>query len=385
MSRVVVFRIARRLARVGAGVLCAVWLASPLGCASDHASEPVAVTAPAPEEAPAPPEQAPPAPGDGGWGYLVDKLVADGVPRERVLHTFQDPRFDAFDGLPFGLDPKESRALYRNFLKQRSVQLARQCRVEHAGAFEYAERTQKVPASVIAAILYVETGCGQNTGDSVVLYRLARLAMANEPQNLEMNLERNATVKGVRNDVLALRTRERARYLEDLFYPEVLATFTIAERQKLDPLDIRGSGSGAFGYPQFLPTSYLRYGVDGNGDGVVSLYNADDAAASAGRYLSEYGWHAGLSDAEKRRVIWHYNRSDAYIETVLGLAARIEGPAKTTAPKQKLAASKKPKAKKTTTATAKAQKPATETAKANKAAPVTAKTVADATDDAAAR
>jgi membrane-bound lytic murein transglycosylase B len=359
-------------------VVFAALLALPIACASDRGAEPVVAAAPAPE--PTPPPEAPaaapaptPAPlGDGGWGYLIDKLVADGVPRERVLRTFQDPRFDDFDGLPFGLDPKESRALYRHFLKQRSVQLARQCRAEYAAAFEYAERTQKVPASVIAAILHVETGCGRNTGDSVILHRLARLAMANEPQNLEMNLDRNATVKGVRNDTLARRTRERARYLEDLFYPEVLATFTIADRLKLDPLDIRGSGSGAFGYPQFLPTSYLRHGVDGNGDGAISLYDVDDAAASAGRYLSQYGWHAGLSDAEKRRVIWHYNRSDAYIETVLGLAAKIEGPAKA-APKQKLAASKKTKAKKT--ATAKAKEPA----------PVVPKTVADATEDAVAR
>jgi len=167
--------------------------------------------------------------------------------------------------------------------------------------------------------------------------------MANEPKNLEMNIARNSTLKGVRDAVLEQRTRDRAKYLEDLFYPEVRATFEIADRQQIDPLDIRGSGSGAFGYPQFLPTSYLRHGVDGDGDGVVSLYDVSDAASSAAHYLAVYGWKPGISQAEKRQVIWHYNRSEAYIDTVLGLAARIDAPAK--APKPAKAAKARPTTK----------------------------------------
>lgn len=305
-----------------------------LGCAAARPPQvPVAAAPVAEPAAEAPPAPPPPAsPDERGWGYLLDRLERDGVPRQRALQTFQDPRFEEFDGLPFGLSPRESHALYRNFLRPPSIRLARQCRAENARAFENAEKTQHVPASVVAAILHVETGCGRNTGSSVILWRLARLAMANEPANLEMNLARNATVKGMRNEVLAQRTRERAKYLEDLFYPEVRATFEIADRMHVDPLDILGSGSGAFGYPQFLPTSYLRHGVDGNGDGTVSLYDLDDAAASAARYLSAYGWKPGITQAEKRRVIWHYNRSDAYIDTVLSLAARIDAPEKARKP-----------------------------------------------------
>jgi len=295
-----------------------------LACATSE--PPRVVSAPVPET---PAEiEAPPAAGEGGWGYLIDKLTKDGVPRDRALRTFQDPRVEPFDGLAFGLNPHESHFLYRNFLRPASVSRAKQCRAEYAAAFEKAAQKEQVPASVVAAILHVETGCGRNTGSSVILWRLARLAMANEPANLEMNLERNATVKGVRSVELEQRTRERAKYLEDLFYPEVRATFEIADRLQIDPLDLRGSGSGAFGYPQFLPTSYLKYGVDGNGDGIVSLYDVDDAAASAARYLAAVGWKPGIDNAAKRQVIWHYNRSDAYIDTVLGLAARLDAPAK---------------------------------------------------------
>ncbi|MFN8643487.1 MAG: lytic murein transglycosylase [Candidatus Binatia bacterium] len=117
--------------------------------------------------------------------------------------------------------------------------------------------------------------------------------------------------------------RARARDLERTFYPEVIATFAVAARNRIDPLDLTGSGAGAFGLPQFLPSSYLRYAVDGDGDGRVSLYDADDAIASAANYLRANGWRPGIGYEEQRRVIWTYNHSDAYIDTVLTLAGTL--------------------------------------------------------------
>ena len=330
------------------GSAAALLVAAFTGCATTGAPESPVASAPEPV-APEVPVEAPPVPaasmakGDGGWGYLIDKLAADGVPRETALRTVQDPRFEAFDGLYFSPNPRESKAMYRNFLKAGSVKRARACRAEYAAAFERAQEAEQVPASVLAAILHVETGCGANTGDSVILYRLARLAMANEPANLEANVRRNATVKGVRNATLERQTRGRGKYLEDLFYPEVLGTFEVARRMNVEPLDLLGSGSGAFGFPQFLPTSYLKHGTDGNGDGKVSLYDYDDAASSAARYLAQHGWKPGLSHAEKRKVIWYYNRSDAYIDTVLSLADRLETSSGKASPKAKAASGKRSK------------------------------------------
>jgi membrane-bound lytic murein transglycosylase B len=259
-----------------------------------------------------------------GWSYLIEKLVADGVPREQVMAAFSDWRVPAFTGLEFSATrPRESRALYRRFLRPASLAAAHRCRVRYAGAFEAAEREHGVSADVLAAILFIESGCGRNTGRQVVLYRLARLAMANEPTNLDSNIERYADGAGRVDAETAAQLRARARYLEDTFYPEVRALFAVADRMGVDPLDIRGSGSGAFGYPQFLPTSYLAYGADGNGDGRVSLYDTEDAAASCARYFAGHGWRPGLSTKQRRAAVWQYNRSDAYVDTVLALAARI--------------------------------------------------------------
>jgi len=258
-----------------------------------------------------------------GWGWLVDHLAADGIPRERAARAFADPRMPPFDGLYFGLNPREPHAMYRHFLRADSVARAQRCAETHALGLAEAERVHGVDAAVVAAILHVESACGRNTGRSMVLHRLARLAMANEPRNVARNLARNTPRDGVIDPAVAERVRERARYLESVFYPQVVATFEIADRNGIDPLSLRGSSAGAFGYTQFLPLNYIAFGTDGNGDGIVSLYDPDDAVASTARFLRSYGWKRRMTRAEQREIVWHYNRSDAYIDAVLGLADRI--------------------------------------------------------------
>jgi membrane-bound lytic murein transglycosylase B len=261
-----------------------------------------------------------------GWGYLVAKLAEDGLGHARVERAFADPRMPPFEGLFFAVEPREPAALYRGLLRPRSVADARACRAENGRALESAQSATGVPAEVVAAILHVETRCGRNTGESVVLHGLARLAMANEPRNLAANLARRAGAGGRVEPDLEARVRARAETLEATFYPEVRAAFELAAAEGHDPLSLVGSPSGAFGVPQFLPTSYLRYGADGDGDGRVDLFDVDDAAASAARYLAEHGWRRGLPRSEQRRVLWHYNRSEAYIDAVLGLADRMAPP-----------------------------------------------------------
>lgn len=293
--------------------------------------DPLAATAALPEPVP-PPRVAAPAPSvesrivrAKGWGWLVARLAADGVDLGRAERAFADARIPAFDGLFFSIAPAEPRSLYGGVLRRRSVAQARACAAENAGAFLAAERATGVPAELVASILHVETRCGRNTGHSIVLFGLARLAMAGEPENLAANLERRARPDGTLDPETAERVRVRAGQLDALFYPEVRAVFTLAEASGGDPLALRGSRSGAFGYPQFLPTSYLRFGTDGDGDGRIDLYSVEDAAASAARFLASHGWQDGLERAAQRRVVWHYNRSPAYVEAVLALADALRG------------------------------------------------------------
>lgn len=89
---------------------------------------------------------------------------------------------------------------------------------------------------------------------------------------------------------------------ETFFTNQLLALMKIADKNKLDINDIRGSWAGAMGHFQFIPTTLSQYGVDGNGDGRVDIINSvGDAMFSAGNYLNKLGWNP--NEKIVRRVI----------------------------------------------------------------------------------
>lgn len=79
------------------------------------------------------------------------------------------------------------------------------------------------------------------------------------------------------------------------FTEELLFALGIAERHGLDFAKMQGSWAGAVGHTQFMPSAYHHYGIDGDGDGKVDLWNSvPDALASAANYLNKLGWEREL-------------------------------------------------------------------------------------------
>jgi membrane-bound lytic murein transglycosylase B len=123
------------------------------------------------------------------------------------------------------------------------------------------EARDGVPAGIVLAIYGHETNYGRITGDFDLLRSLATLAY-----------------DGLR----------RA-----LFEEEFLSALLMVERGA-PRAALTGSWAGAFGYPQFLPSVYLRLARDGDGDGVAAIWNNEsDALASIAHYLSVSGWTRG--------------------------------------------------------------------------------------------
>jgi membrane-bound lytic murein transglycosylase B len=80
----------------------------------------------------------------------------------------------------------------------------------------------------------------------------------------------------------------------EFFRKELEQYLILARDESLDPLVPRGSYAGAMGIPQFMPSSVMRYAVDGDGDGHRDLWNDwADVFASVGNYLKEHGWRPG--------------------------------------------------------------------------------------------
>lgn len=81
----------------------------------------------------------------------------------------------------------------------------------------------------------------------------------------------------------------------EFFSSEFIAALQLMERESLQPDDMQGSWAGAVGHTQFMPSSYLRHAVDGDGDGRIDLWRSrQDALASGANYLQSLGWHPGL-------------------------------------------------------------------------------------------
>jgi cell wall-associated NlpC family hydrolase len=75
------------------------------------------------------------------------------------------------------------------------------------------------------------------------------------------------------------------------------------------------SSAGAVGWMQFMPDTWLRWGVDANGDGIADPWNADDAIYAAARYLAASGGQTDITGA-----LYSYNHADWYVSEVASLA-----------------------------------------------------------------
>jgi membrane-bound lytic murein transglycosylase B len=255
-----------------------------------------------------------------GWDYLAGQLRKAGVKESDISAIYSDPMMPRFTFVPFKVKPREPHSIYASFDRDSFAQLGASFIEEYDHEFNKMERTYNVPREIVTAILVIETQIGKYTGKEMIVHRLSRLAAVLDPNNVQENYRR---LKATDPSVTLEDVKKRGTYLEETFLPEIPALIEISRRNQVNVFHILGSSAGAFGIPQFLPTAFIKYGVDGDGDGHVSLFNKVDALWSAGNYLAAFGYKPDLAYAERRKVIWEYNRSDAYIDTVFRVAARI--------------------------------------------------------------
>ena len=160
--------------------------------------------------------------------------------------------------------PARSYANYRaKFLTPDLISAGTQFWTNNAEHLRRAEQEYGVPQELILGILGVETRYGQNTGSFRAIDALATIAF-----------------DGMRR--------------QDFFRGELEELLLLAREKGIDPLTVKGSYAGAMGLPQFMPSSYRRYAVDYDGDGVIDLRaSAADAIGSVARYIREFGWIPG--------------------------------------------------------------------------------------------
>ncbi len=101
----------------------------------------------------------------------------------------------------------------------------------------------------------------------------------------------------------------------------------IIERGDLAPSEMRGAWAGEIGQTQFMPSSYIKYAVDFDGNGRRDLlHSAPDVLASTANYLASYGWQRGKDwepGSPNFAVIQQWNKSEVYAKTIAYFATQL--------------------------------------------------------------
>ena len=178
-----------------------------------------------------------------------------------------------------------------------SVQKGRSMMKRYAGVLARIEPQYGVPGPILVAIWGLESGFGSFTGNLATIRSLATLA----------------------HDC---RRSEK-------FTDELIAALKIIDRGDLTPAEMHGAWAGELGQTQFLPSSYLKYAVDYDGNGKRDLIrSAPDVLASTANYLHGYGWRKGQPWGEGSanfQVLLEWNKSQVYSQTVAYFASKLAG------------------------------------------------------------
>lgn len=201
---------------------------------------------------------------------MADRLAEKGVSRETVMTVMRDAK--RLDSVIDAMNRPAERKAWRDyrpiFLKPERAKAAADFYATHQNTLIRAEQELGVPVEIILAIIGVETYYGRNKGSFRVVDALA---------------------------TLGLDYPRRAAF----FLGELESLFLLSQTESLDPIALKGSYAGAMGYGQFIPSSYLAYSIDFDGDGRRDLLNNPvDAIGSVANYLARHGWDAAQGIAE---------------------------------------------------------------------------------------
>jgi lytic murein transglycosylase len=221
---------------------------------------------------------------------VIDQALAGVTPDASVLN---------FDRRQRGTFRKSFEDYARTRVIPARINRARSLMARNAALLARIERQYGVPKELLMAIWTLETDNGG--GD------MGRLPVVRTLATLAHDCRRT-----------------------ELFQGELIAALQIVQRGDLPLRDLVGAYAGEIGQTQFLPSSYIKYGVDYDGNGHVDLrHSVPDVLASTANLLKTNGWQAGAPFTEGTanfQVMREWNRSEVYRKTMVLFAQRLSGP-----------------------------------------------------------
>jgi membrane-bound lytic murein transglycosylase B len=216
------------------------------------------------------------------------KLTKKGFTETEISTVFSDPRLEAYPQKSVNAKPVNWKKYQTQILTKSSLKLGAAFIAKHQAAFTAAQKKYGVPQEMIAAVMRIETGFGSYVGTYSV-----------------PNVFYTFLVNG-----------KKVAWAEDNF----VALMEYAKREQIDAFALKGSYAGAIGYPQFLPSSIMAFGVDGDGNGKTDLMTVDDAVPSLANFLAEHGY----AKNPKKALTSYYGSSVGYPAAGINYAAALK-------------------------------------------------------------
>ncbi len=256
---------------------------------------------------------------------VIDTLIARGADSAYIYTLALYPRTQFSERyVKINVTGYLNKPDYSQNLKREAVVTSKLFIQNNLEILEKSEYYYHVPKEIVTSILWIETKLGGYTGNNHIASVLFSTAMVNNPEFIWMNLENlkeSQISDSIQMDSLKKKIILRSKTKSEWAINELLNLEKIRKKLPISTLELQGSWAGAFGYSQFLPSSYNKWAVDGNGDGMVDLFDIDDAISSICNYLKSNGWNDDITS--KRAAIFHYNNSNDYVDAVLGLAGKL--------------------------------------------------------------
>ena len=261
------------------------------------------------------------------WNYVAQKMRGAGIKND-----FAQALRRAYEPGDFATVAELNSLLFLRKTDDHTPQVSKQAVLDvrqfmraHKQAFFAAEKKYGVSRSVVAALLWLESRYGNNAGRFHVASVFLSLAQVDQPQVI-LHLRGQAAPRftprltSAQSDKVERKARDKAKWA----LQELKALQQMYERDRQLTLSLRGSFAGAFGMPQFIPSSYVTYArASSTGKRAADLTRADDAIHSVAHYLKVSGWRQARRPSHEKALL-KYNNSRDYARAILQLADLAE-------------------------------------------------------------
>jgi len=255
---------------------------------------------------------------------LQKRLIDDGFDKDRISKLYENPKvYFETKGVSRFLVHREASLNYNQFKSKKSILSAVKYMKKHQKVLEKTEKSYGVDKEIITAIILVETRLGKMLGGPSVINSLSTMAALADPDVRDMFWK-----KVSKSTRLTRRKFEKwVKRKSSWAYKELKAFLNYTANENMDPVSVLGSYSGAMGIAQFMPTNVLAFAKDGDNNHSINVFHHPDAITSIANFLKHYGWYPGIDGKKAYKVIYHYNHSRQYVETILKVSELLKSKA----------------------------------------------------------